>query len=641
MNDFDRLFSDNTNSDDLISILQNAPNLVDLKEKLEEVSNEDLHKFWRRLNTAMKNTTIQDQEFASGTLDLIRSIVSICSLFIVRPNEPSVYFLDGLRCLVRLTDSKNFNDDGLKNSIFILAETAYLSNWANSVHMVPDILTYLFVESLKQGSKDSILKRLLAVSRGMDELDLTTSGESFNRDLLLRCFVHPSFLRLAEGHKILAVIAVASDGYLLDQVCKIIKAQIFNGTRTLSTVYGEIFSRMWKDGCRETRSKIEERIQDFLFLATLTTHPKYFKGLRHLLRAFHDVKRTEDFENTLVKIFEPILWRSLQCANSLVRVQAAMLYFDVFPLQKIGCSSEQSDLYLQKQFDQLTGLLKDPDYRVRSTSIIGTCHIIRQYWDMLPFSTISNLLKFVFDTLSHDVSHNSVRLAVLSGLEEIILQPLSHLTMKTLLPILKNLLHDKSEKVRLAFVRLLIQVSLLKRKVFTYFIFSPFFSQIKDVREISLFEIVSITDLTDRLLLDSTHPQIVLGICELLVSTYYPNTSEANNESSRQLQRCVQLIEDNFLAAEIFYGNLKNFISLGSVVKLTVILFQLLKANLSRFQTTSVKPTKNHENRKRSRKHQLESQNVISPVLFFVSLFSYVLRLKPKFPCLTKNYFLG
>lgn len=215
---------------------------------------------------------------------------------------------------------------------------------------------------------------------------------------------------------------------------------------------------MWKESSDQLRNKIEDILQDLLNTAVHTTNAKYFKGLRYLIKTFHDVKRSEDLENALVKIYEPILWRSLQCANCIVRTQTAMLYFDVFPLQKLHVSTEQSDLYLQKQFDQLANLLKDTDHRVRSTSVIGTCHIIRQYWDILPFATISTLLKFIFDTLSHDVSHANVRLAVLSGLQEILLQPLSHLTMKTLLPIMKNLLHDRSEKVRLAFINLLLQV---------------------------------------------------------------------------------------------------------------------------------------------------------------------------------------
>jgi hypothetical protein len=257
------------------------------------------------------------------------------------------------------------------------------------------------------------------------------------------------------------------------------KTQLIHGIKSISSIYGETLYRIWNEVSVSTASstgaasssllqlppvssplqdKMEEQIQSFLSDAVHTANPKYFKGLRSLIKAFHDVKRSDSFECALIRIYDPILWRSLQCANCIVRSQTAILFFDVFPLQQLHTSSEQSDLYLQKQFNILTLLLKDNDHRVRSTTVIGVSHILKEYWDLLPLSTINNLLKFFFETLAFDTSNPCVRLSVIQGIQDILLQPLSHITLKGLIPLIKSLLCDKCEKVRGSFIKLLLQV---------------------------------------------------------------------------------------------------------------------------------------------------------------------------------------
>jgi condensin-2 complex subunit G2 len=240
------------------------------------------------------------------------------------------------------------------------------------------------------------------------------------------------------------------------------------GSKTISQVYGEVLYRSWKD-IAETQDNTEnslsflsilsENVQDLIHNAVHCADAKYFKGLRWVIKSFHDVKRSIKFDDYLVALFEPILWRSLKCANALVRAQSTIIFLDVFPLQQSSNSTEQSDLFLQKQFDQLTSLLKDTDHRVRSPAIVGVSHIIKEYWDILPAATITNLLKFLFESLAFDSSHPNVRLSVLTGINELLDQPLSHLTLRNLLPIIKNLLNDKSEKVRDGFVKMLLKVT--------------------------------------------------------------------------------------------------------------------------------------------------------------------------------------
>jgi hypothetical protein len=135
-----------------------------------------------------------------------------------------------------------------------------------------------------------------------------------------------------------------------------------------------------------------------------------------------------------------------------------VFFLDVFPLQHAEGRAEDNDRILQKQFDLLASLLTDSDHNVRAHAALGVCHILKEYWESLPVNTTHNILKYLIDTLSCDASCANVRHAVFVGLNELFQQPLAHAVLKQLLPLLQNSIHDKSEKVRVAFIRILCQV---------------------------------------------------------------------------------------------------------------------------------------------------------------------------------------
>jgi condensin-2 complex subunit G2 len=202
---------------------------------------------------------------------------------------------------------------------------------------------------------------------------------------------------------------------------------------------------------------LEDSIQSLLRDGVHAAEAKYFRGVRFLLQGFHDVPRAK-LDAMLLRVYDPILWRSLRCANATVRAQAAVVFLDVFPLQHADGRAEENDKLLQKQFDLLAALLTDSDHQVRAHAALGVCHILREYWESLPLNTTHNILKFLIDTLSVDASCANVRHAVFVGLGELFQQPLTHTLLKQLLPLLRNSIHDKAEKVRVAFIRILCQV---------------------------------------------------------------------------------------------------------------------------------------------------------------------------------------
>ena len=271
------------------------------------------------------------------------------------------------------------------------------------------------------------------------------------------------------------------------------------------------------------------------------------------MSTFHESKRLKAVDPMLTRIYGPILWRSLRFANPLVRAQAAVLFFDTFPLQNMDNSADD-DALIQKQFDLLSSLLKDSDHRVRAASTTGVCHILREYWEFIPISTTRQILTYIVSTLSFDSSCANVRFAVINGLEELLEQPLSHVVLKGLLPLLHSI-HDKAEKVRLAFIKLL--------------------EKVKKIKDMYFYNIVSVEHLQLRLAEDFDRPNIVKAMSRLLLNSYYPHGARG----SEQLYRCVQFIRESPVAAEFFYGQLNDLASVGSAAKLCSMLFSLFSEN--------------------------------------------------------------
>lgn len=353
-------------------------------------------------------------------------------------------------------------------------------------------------------------------------------------------------------------------------IFQVIKPQLAVGTRRISSAYGEILLKTWRELADVAHGEggiashpgedflvthFEEMLQDLMNDCLHAADQSYFRGLRFALGAFHEAKRIKGVDALMLRLYGPILFRSLRCANAVVRAQATMVFFDVFPLQDTDTTAAEADVILQRQFDLLSSLLKDDDHRVRAAAASGVCYILREYWEALPSQTTHRILSYVVGTLGQDSSSPSVRLAVISGLSQVLEQPLAHGVLKGLLPLLSNALHDKSQAVRLAFVRIL--------------------NQVKDIRGIHFYQIVSIEHIQRRLAADAGRPAIRSAITELLLHSYYPqqqNTTQSAPTSSttnnqNQVLRCLRFVRENLPAGIVFYSTFVKFTSVGSSSK--------------------------------------------------------------------------
>lgn len=256
--------------------------------------------------------------------------------------------------------------------------------------------------------------------------------------------------------------------YIIDLhplIIGVMKPQLATGLHSISTAYGDILYRAYREVSDRSSTStllnsLEEHLQDLGHNTIHAENKKYFQNLKNCLNPFHINKNVKGIDALLLKIYGPFIWRSLKSSNPIVRTQSSIIFLTVFPL----CNSSEMnqieiDKILQKQFDLMILLLKDSDHRVRSVTCRGVCHILKEFWEVIPSRTTHQILSYIVGTLGFDAADASVRVNVIQGLIDLLSNPLAHVALKGLLPALTNLVHDFSDRVRLSFIQLLNKVS--------------------------------------------------------------------------------------------------------------------------------------------------------------------------------------
>ena len=110
------------------------------------------------------------------------------------------------------------------------------------------------------------------------------------------------------------------------------------------------------------------------------------------------------------------------------------------------------------------------------------------YWELLPPATTRALLLQIVSEHACDAAAPAVRAAVCDGMRFLVDNPLSLVTLQTLLPRVSHLINDSSERVRLAMVALL--------------------DTVKGIKGIRYYDIVSPDTLLNRLAADVGHAAV-------------------------------------------------------------------------------------------------------------------------------------
>lgn len=397
----------------------------------------------------------------------------------------------------------------------------------------------------------SELRRLCSLREVLLSVDFASEKGQQVIDPLLQCFFRASHIKQEEGKRFLAFLFSWNDNFIR-MIHETIKNQLQFFPKTLSVHVAEIYFRAWRKASGPFLEEIESAcIQDLMQHALLLhrNSPVHSK-VRQILTYFHKQKFREGVDEMLHRLYKPVLWKALKATNAEVRANATLLFTEAFPIHDPNMSSEMVDQAVQKQLDLLFALLDDPQPLVRSSAVLGVCSVLARCWEVIPSAVITDLLEKLILQLANDTSSPDVRCSVFMCISIILDNSLSHPLMEKLLPALKSSLHDSSEKVRVAFVGMLLKI--------------------KAARAAKFWKVCSLEHLLARLEMDSA--PVSKRIVNLLFNSFFP----VNQPETVWCERCVTLIQTNPGAARKFYQHAYLYTAPANIVKLMLVIRKCL-----------------------------------------------------------------
>ncbi|PXF42082.1 Condensin-2 complex subunit G2 [Gracilariopsis chorda] len=435
----------------------------------------------------------------------------------------------------------------VQNQISKICEWMWSVSDPQREEIVPCTMLYLLLRSFgeeskiydpsyppsRKGGTATDVRRVYAMRKALNALNLSPSSSHAEtlRTLLLRCTSSAVYLRVDEGRKFLAHLLTVED--VQNAVFDALVNQLATVKKHSARLFGIVFLVAWKVQRSDWLAKKLMKVSEFAIRAG--SEP-YASNLRTVLSAFHANKRVNGVDLLLNRIYGPVLFGNLMVANAVVRRNAVMILADAFPIHDPGELREEIAKTIGYQCSKLLELLEDPSPIVRKASVEGTCRVLGLFWDLVPLASAKRMIDIITSKLAFDTSAAQVRLAVFEGIEFMVQNHLAGELLSRAVPRLKNLIHDKVERVRLAFLDLLISV------------------KAKRMQSLRYFDIVPVEDLLLRLPKEST--PAATKIMNLIVTSYFPLEKKDKTSDEIALSRrraCLSMLGTSKEAAKYFY----------------------------------------------------------------------------------------
>ncbi|XP_022782675.1 condensin-2 complex subunit G2-like [Stylophora pistillata] len=458
--------------------------------------------------------------------------VALCALAVIleKSTHVSSAFLETAVILHGLLMSLPEGYESLQNDIAQLCELWFLNELEGKEELITQAFPYLIIKSLGRGIISDV-NRVWSLRQCLHLMDFDDDSSESLKQLLHQCMIHPVYLKLEEGRRFLSYAFGLNPG-LSKEFHRTIKNQIPYCSMNVLSLYGEVYFRAWRVASGAYLKVLEENcIQDLMFAAVhaqRTGTQSMASRLRKVLEYIHQQKKQRGVDEALLRLYQPIIWRAFKVANPMVRANAAALLTDTFPLQNPDAGNEEIDELLQKQFDILKDLMEDPHPTVRATATHGVCRITGVFWELIPAHIIKMFLTKLVTELAFDRSSSAVRVAVFQGLKFLLDNRLSHPLLKSLLSNLQDLVHDQAERVRVAFLDVLLLV--------------------KGLKAVKFWNVVPLEQLLARLEVEQS-ATVIRRLVKLLVNSFHPTRKSVDEQAIR----CSALWQSNPLAARKFY----------------------------------------------------------------------------------------
>ncbi|NXN07189.1 CNDG2 protein, partial [Indicator maculatus] len=582
----------------------------DLNELLQELSRKHKEVLWERLTQLLSDSLMEspvetwpgvaddDMEVEivpemKQTVAVIQGVTAVVTASIPAVDETTdykalmecVFILNGI--LLALPASQKI----LHGAIQRVCEMWWEKGLEGKEQLGKTLCIILLRKSLNAAATGADIVRVWNLHQTLLCFDYDSEDSNEVKDLLLQCFMSVKHVKKEEGRRFLSFLFSWNVNFI-KMIHGTVKNQLQFFPRSLMEYISEVYFRAWKKVSGEFLPVLEHNcIQDFMHHGIhLPRSSSVHSKVREILSYIHKQSKVrQGAEEMLYRLYQPILWRALKARNSEVRSNAAFLFVDAFPLRDPSFKNREMDDEIQKQFEELFSLLEDPHPVVRSTGVLGTTQITSRYWEMIPPAVLADLLKKLTEELACDTASADVRSCVFKCLPIILDNKLSHPLLEQLLPAVRNSLHDSSEKVRVAFVDMLLKVKATKAAKF--------------------WNICPMDHLLTRLAVDSR--PVSRRIVNLLFNSFFP----INQPEDVWCERCVTLIQMNSAAARKFYQYAYEYTAPTDIAKLMLTIRRCLNACIRKARQESLHDTDDNDDNHDDDKSEKENTSVLVTVL--------------------------
>lgn len=416
-------------------------------------------------------------------------------------------------------------------------------------HALPALLAHSFGDAGPDGDVRppavADVRRVFAAREQLSTLDLRASGPNVAlRNLLLRCPSALLYLRVADGKKFLAFLLTLK--HLSQGIFDALLQMLATVRKSQAISVGEVFLLAWRT---KGADRFVATLINIVEKAIVASSEPLATNLRSVLSVFHRNRRLPRMEAMLHRVYGPTLQRNLMVANPLVRRNSITILCDAYPVHDPEASHGDIEGAIYSQTDKMISLLADPAPIVRSVTVQGVCRVLTLYVEVVPAAKSKKMIDLITSKLAFDSSCAAVRIAAFDGLRVMLSNHATHDLLKSTLPRLRPLIHDNVERVRLAFLDLLLQLK--KRRI----------------AGLTYFAVVPIEELLLRIPEDS--PAVVSSIMELIVTSYFPTEKPGKTTKEiRQIQirACRSMLQTNARAASSFYKQLHVYVPPGPLL---------------------------------------------------------------------------
>lgn len=186
---------------------------ININEDLDIVSPDESNRFWKRLKD-FSFDLLQSQPLAVEDSNILRSISSLILLCCEKCQQKTLIMFETLEILAGVL--LLYDPDGtwavLKRQVSKACEYCWINSERGAGNLVPLLLPYLLTNALQHDARDVDVKRLYVMREAFLLLDIDNATCRPTRDLILRCFINPIFLKQSDGQKFLAFMATINDG---------------------------------------------------------------------------------------------------------------------------------------------------------------------------------------------------------------------------------------------------------------------------------------------------------------------------------------------------------------------------------------------------------------------------------------------